>query len=79
MKIIQHIDGVVVDILNARQDVTSDNIAVVESIPAYEPIDGHDGVLMYGENGLYWEHTPHVEPEDISAEEALDIILGGEV
>lgn len=76
MKIIQHINGVVVDILNARQDITAESIAVVDPIPSFEPKEGFNGVLMYGENGLYWEYEAIPVSDEITDEEALDIILG---
>lgn len=78
MKIIQHINGVVVDILNARQDITAESIAVVDSIPAFEPREGHNGVLMYGENGLYWHYEPVPVTDEISDTEALNILTGGD-
>jgi hypothetical protein len=81
MKLIQYINGVVVDILNVRNDATMENIALVDSIPVFEHKEGYNGVLKYGESGLYWdfEAIPSVEDQDIPAEEALAIILGGEV
>ena len=77
MKIIQHNNGVVVDIINARQDVTADCISVVDDSPPFEPREGFNGVLMYGENGLYWEYVEANESDIISDREALNIILGG--
>jgi hypothetical protein len=53
MKIIQHINGIVVDILNVRNDATMENIILVDSIPVFEPKEGYNGILKYGENGLY--------------------------
>lgn len=78
MKIIQHINGVVVDILNARQDITAESIAVVDSIPSFEPREGFNGVLMYGDNGLYWSYEAVPVTDEISDAEALDIITGGD-
>ena len=78
MKIIQHINGVVVDILNARQDVTAETLAVIESIPVFEHKEGYNGVLMYGENGLYWNYELVPVTDEISDTEALDIITGGD-
>ena len=74
MKIIQHINGVVVDILNARQDATAANIAVVDSIPAYEPKEGYNGVLKYGNNGLYWEYVEVPVNDNITDEEFVNMI-----
>lgn len=74
MKIIQHINGVVVDILNARQDATAANIAVVDSIPAYEPKEGYNGVLKYGNNGLYWEYVEAPVNDNITDEEFVNMI-----
>jgi hypothetical protein len=76
MKIIQHINGVVVDIINARQDTTAENIAVVESIPAFEPREGYNGILMYGDSGLYWAYEAVPASDEISDTEALNIIMG---
>jgi hypothetical protein len=78
MKIIQHINGVVVDIINARQDVTAETLAVIESIPTFEPKEGYNGVLMYDENGLYWNYELVPVTDEISDSEALDIITGGD-
>ena len=78
MKIIQHINGVVVDILNARQDIMAESIVVVDSIPVFEPQDGYNGVLMYGENGLYWYYEPVPVTDEISDTEALNILTGGD-
>lgn len=78
MKIIQHINGVVVDIINARQDITAESIAVVDSIPVFEPREGHNGVLMYGDNGLHWHYEPVLVTDEISDAEALNILTGGD-
>ena len=78
MKIIQHNNGVVVDIINIRDDATHDNIVVVNDIPAYETRDGFNGVLMYGEDGLYWNYEEVENNNFISNEEALNIIMRGE-
>lgn len=79
MIIIQHSNGVVIDILRCRDDTTNENIAVVNSIPAYEPREGYNGVLKYGENGLYWDYelSETSDEDEISNEEALNILLGG--
>ena len=74
MKIIQHTNGVVVDIINARQDATAANIAVVDSIPAYEPKEGYNGVLKYGNNGLYWEYVEAPVNDNITDEEFVNMI-----
>lgn len=76
MKIIQHNNGVVVDVLNARQDATKDNVAIVDDIPAFEPREGYSGVLMYGENGLYWAYEEAKPSDYISDKEAIGIISG---
>lgn len=79
MKLIQHIDGVVIDIFNAREDATPDNIAVVSEIPIYIPKQGYNGVLKYDNaSGLYWDYEEVLVTEDISDTEALNIILGEE-
>ena len=79
MIIIQHSNGVVIDILRCRDDTTNENIAVVNFIPAYEPREGYNGVLKYGENGLYWEYelSETSDEDEISNEEVLNILLGG--
>lgn len=79
MIIIQHNKGMVIDILRCRDDTTNENIAVVNSIPAYEPREGYNGVLKYGENGLYWDYelSETSDEDEISNEEALNILLGG--
>lgn len=79
MIIIQHSNGIVIDILRCRDDTTNENTAVVNSIPAYEPREGYNGVLKYGENGLYWDYelSETSDEDEISNEEALNILLGG--
>lgn len=79
MIIIQHSNGIVIDILCCRDDTTNENTAVVNSIPAYEPREGYNGVLKYGENGLYWDYelSEMSDEDEISNEEALNILLGG--
>lgn len=79
MIIIQHSNGVVIDILRCRDDTTNENIAVVNFISAYEPREGYNGVLKYGENGLYWDYelSETSDEDEISNEEALNILLGG--
>lgn len=79
MIIIQYSNGIVIDILRCRNDTTNENIAVVNSIPAYEPREGYNGVLKYGENGLYWDYelSETSDEDEISNEEALNILLGG--
>ena len=78
MKIIQHINGVVVDILNVRQDATADSIALVDAIPAFEAKEGYNGILMYGDSGLYWAYEAVPVSDEISDTEALNIIIGGD-
>lgn len=78
MKIIQHINGVVVDIRNAYKGITMENVALAEEIPAFEQREGFNGVLKYNENGLYWDYEEVQESDELSGSEALDIILGGE-
>lgn len=79
MIIIQHSNNVVTDILRCRDDTTNENIAVVNSIPDYEPREGYNGVLKYGENGLHWDYelSETSDEDEISNEEALNILLGG--
>ena len=69
MIIIQHNNGVVVDMLDCRDDATKENIKVVASIPEYTPQEGYNGILKYGENGLYWDYEQVEESTEISSEE----------
>jgi hypothetical protein len=78
MKIIQHINGVVIDIRNSHKGITMENVALAEEIPAFEPREGFNGVLKYNGN-LYWDYEEVQESDELSDSEALDIILGGEV
>ena len=81
MKIIQIINNVVVDILDAREDATKENIIVAEAIPEYIHKVGYSGELRYTpESGLYWEYieNPSDEERELTEEETLNIILGGE-
>jgi hypothetical protein len=81
MKIIQHDNGVVFGIIGTKDNVNIENIAVVDEIPPYIQKSGFSGVLKYSEEtGLYWDYVenPPNEDQELSAEEALDIILGGE-
>ena len=79
MNIIKQVNGTVIDILRCRDDTTNENIADANSIPAYEPREGYNGILKYGENGLYWDYelSETSDEDEISNEEALDILLGG--
>lgn len=65
MKLIQHIGGVVVEIRNAHEGIAIENIALADGIPTFEPREGYNGVLMYGDNGLYWEYeeAPDIDEE----------------
>lgn len=74
MKLIQHINGVVVDILNVRDDATMETIALVDSIPVFEPREGYNGVLKYGENGLYWDYEAVPVNDEIPSEELQTMI-----
>lgn len=77
MKIIQHINGSVVDIRNARADATNDSVAVVDSIPEFIPKDGFSGVLKFDGSSLYWEYVEDIVSDEITDSEALGIITGG--
>jgi hypothetical protein len=74
MKLIQHINGVVVDILNVRDDIAIDRITLVDSIPVFEPREGYNGVLKYGENGLYWDYEAAPVNDEIPSEELQTMI-----
>lgn len=74
MLIIQHSNGTVTDIPRCRDDATSENIVVVPSIPTYEPQEGYNGVLKYGENGLYWYYEKVEASDEISSEELQTMI-----
>lgn len=69
MIIIQHNNGVVVDVLNCRDDATNENIVTASSIPIYEPRESYNGILKYGENGLYWDYELAKVSNEISSEE----------
>lgn len=73
MKIIQHIGGVVVDIRNAHDGITIEGIALVESIPTFEPREGFNGVLKY-DNGLYWDYEEAPVNDDVTGEEFMDMV-----
>lgn len=77
MKIIQLKDSVIVDILNAKDDITLENIMIVNDIPQYEPKEGYSGELRYSsENELYWEYikNPPEEEQEVSPEELAEMI-----
>jgi hypothetical protein len=74
MKLIQHINGIVVDILNVRDDATMGTIALVGSIPVFEHREGYNGVLKYGENGLYWDYEVVPVNDEIPSEELQTMI-----
>lgn len=74
MIIIQHNNGIITDILRCRDDATNNNIAVVDSIPVCEPQKGYNGILKYGENGLYWDYELAEVSNDISSEELQTMI-----
>lgn len=75
MKIIQHINNIVVDIINVRDDVTTGNIAIVNEIPTLEHIEGYNGVLKYdNEKGLYWDYEPALVIDEISSEELKEMV-----
>ena len=74
-KIIQHINNIVVDIINVRDDVTTGNIAVVNEIPTLEHREGYNGVLKYdNEKGLYWDYEPAPVIDEISSEELKEMV-----
>jgi hypothetical protein len=74
MKLIQYNNGVVLDILNVRDDATIENIALVDEVPVFEHREGCNGVLKYGENGLYWDYEEVVISDEIPAEELQTMI-----
>lgn len=76
MKLIQHTNGVVVDILNVKDDATMESIILVDSIPDFEPKEGYNGVLKYNENGLYWDYVLAPVSDKIPAEELQTMIEG---
>ena len=77
MKLIQHTNGVVVEIRDAREGTTLENIALVEAVPTFEPREGCNGVLMYGAQGLYWDYVEVPQVDEVSGEELAAMI--GEV
>lgn len=74
MKLIQYINGVVVDILNVRNDTTAENIVLIDDIPTFEPKEGYNGILKYGESGLYWDYEEVIVNDEISSEELQTMI-----
>lgn len=74
MKLIQHDNGVVVEIRDARAGTTLDNIALAEAVPPFEPREGYNGVLMYGEGGLYWDYQEAPVSDEVSGEELAQMI-----
>ena len=74
MKIIQHVNGVVVDVINVRSDATLENITLTDSIPEFEHREGYNGVLKYNENGLYWDYEEVIISDEIPAEELQTMI-----
>lgn len=74
MKVIQHINGIVVDIINVREDATAENIAIINNIPPFEHREGYNGVLKYNEDGVYWDYEEVVISNEISAEEFQGMI-----
>lgn len=74
MIIVQHNNGIVTDIFHCRDDTTSENIVVAASTPMYEPREGYNGVLKYGENGLYWGYEAVEASDEISSEELQTMI-----
>lgn len=69
MKLIQHTNGVVFDIRDVREGTALDNLAIVEAVPPFEPREGHNGMLMYGADGLYWEYVEVPQVDEVSGEE----------
>lgn len=77
--IITHKDGKVIDYRRTGFDITSENIAVADSIPEFVPRDGYNGVLCYNEtDGLYWDYVEVPVSEDLTDSQALYILTGGE-
>lgn len=74
MKLIQHTNGIVVDILNIKNDATMENIILVDSIPTFEPKEGYNGILKYNENALYWDYEAVPVSDEISDEEFTQMI-----
>lgn len=79
MKIIQfnNEDNCVVDIINARNDATNENIIVIYDIPKFEPKEGYNGVLKYDQEKqeLYWDYEEIVIEEIIIDEEQQETSL----
>ena len=77
MKLIQHTNGVVVEIRDVREGTELADLALVEAVPPFEPREGHNGVLMYGAQGLYWDYVEVPQSDKVSGEELAAMI--GEV
>ena len=69
MKLIQHTNGVVVEIRDVREGTTLADLALVEAVPPFEPREGHNGVLMYGVDGLYWDYVEAPQTDEVSGDE----------
>lgn len=76
MYLITHVDGTVIatclipdDLLD---DVSAENVALVESIPEFEPKKNCVGQLMYDGSNLYWVYA-EIE-NDIPAEEFVSML-----
>lgn len=77
MKILQIENDVVIDILNAKDNISLNNIIIVNDIPQYEPKEGYSGKLRYSsENSVYWEYieNPPEEEQEVSPEELAEMI-----
>ena len=80
--IIQVIDGKVVNIVKVMNDITMDNIKLINEIPAYVQKEGYNGFLSYNdEKGIHWDYTeiPKVDESILTLEEkaaAYDILVG---
>ena len=74
MKLIQHINGVVVDVRNAHEGIAIEGIALAEGIPTFEPREGYNGVLMYGDDGLYWHYEEAPVIDEVTGEEFINMV-----
>lgn len=76
MYLITHVDGVVITTSLIPDDlaegVSAENVALVESIPEFEPKKNHVGQLMYDGEDLYWGYA-EIE-NDIPAEEFVSML-----
>lgn len=70
MKIIQHKNGVVIDIRELRDDASTENTIIVDELPERERRPGFSAFLKYNEEqGLYWDYEEVIRSNKVTAAE----------